>query len=264
MCMEDQISSEVKNEDSISISKSLLKKIIIAGIIGAILSAFFVGYFVGINNVEPEKIFIQNAEDILDTTENKPVPKPEIIFISLDDDPVLGNPDAPLTIVEFSDFQCPFCAKFHTQTLPLIRDNYIKTGKVKFVYRDFPISAIHPNALPAALASECADEQGKFWQYHDMIFENQRNWQDLDLVQSTSTFKKYAVSLGLDSSKFDSCLDSGKYVDEIQNDLDDGRAYGVTGTPGFFVGNEKIGYTKVIGAQPFDAFQKILDAQLNR
>ena len=139
-----------------------------------------------------------------------------------------------------------------------------KTGKVNFVHRDFPITSIHPNALPAALASECADEQGKFWQYHDMVFESQRNWQDLQLTQSINVFKNYASDLELDSAKFDSCLDSGKYRDEIQNDLNDGRAYGVTGTPGFFVGNEKIGYTKVIGAQPFETFQKILDEQLSR
>lgn len=258
----DEQSSQ--NEDSISISKSSFKKIMM-GIIGvAIVSAFFGGYFVGINSVEPEKVFIQNADDILSKTENKPVTPPQAVFISLDDDPVLGNPDAQLTIVEFSDFQCPFCAKFHTQTFPSINENYIKTGKVNFVYRDFPITSIHSNALPAALASECANDQGKFWQYHDMLFENQINWKDLELVQSTDIFKKYAIDLGLDSSKFDSCLDSGKYLKEIQNDLDDGRAYGVTGTPGFFVGNEKIGFTKVIGAQPFETFQKILDEQLSR
>jgi len=262
--MEEQSSTKVKNDDSISISKSLFTKIMIVIMGLAVVSAFFGGYFIGINSVEPEKIFIQNADDILSKTENKPATPPQAVFISLDDDPVLGYPNAPLTIVEFSDYQCPFCAKFHTQTLPLIIENYVNTGQVKFVYRDFPITDIHPNAIPAALASECADDQGKFWQYHDMIFENQRNWQDLEITQSTNMFKKFAMDLGLDSLKFDSCLDSGKYLDEIQKDLDDGRTYGVTGTPGFFVGNEKIGYTKLIGAQPFTAFQKILNEQLAR
>lgn len=260
--MEEQTLPEVKNENFISISKSLFKKIVIIVIGVALIAAFFAGYFVGIDSVEPEQIFIRNSEEVLGTTENKQATKPQPKFISLDDDPVLGNPNAPLTIVEFSDFQCPFCAKFHAQTLPLINENYIKTGKVKFVYRDFPITGIHPNALPAALASECADDQGKFWQYHDLIFENQKNWQNLEIIQSTNVFKKYAIDLGLDSSEFDSCLDSGKYLQEIQKDLDDGRAYGVTGTPGFFVGNEKIGFTTIIGAQPFDTFQKIIEQQL--
>ena len=132
------------------------------------------------------------------------------------------------------------------------------------MYRDFPIQSIHPNAIPAALASECADDQGKFWEMHDMIFENQRNWQDLQIAESASLFKEYSIEIGLNTDEFDSCMTSGKHFEEIQNDLDDGRAYGVTGTPGFFVGNEKIGFTKIIGAQPFSSFQRVIEQQLVR
>ena len=190
---------------------------------------------------------------------------PQIIRnISLDDDPMKGNPDAPITIIEFSDFQCPFCAKFHETTLPQLEKNYISTGKVNFVYRDFPIQSIHPNAIPAALASECADDQGKFWEIHDMIFKNQKSWQGLSIEQSVNLFTEYASEIGLNADEFDSCMSSVKHLEEIRNDLNDGREYGVTGTPGFFVGNEEIGFTKLIGAQPFSSFQRVIDEQLNR
>ncbi|KAF6246173.1 disulfide bond formation protein DsbA, partial [Nitrosopumilus sp. b3] len=208
------------------------------------------------------------VREAVPTSQAKPTSQeqfgPQIIRnISIDDDPMKGNPDASINIIEFSDFQCPFCAKFHETTLPQLEENYISTGKVNFVYRDFPIQSIHPNAIPAALASECADDQGKFWEMHDEIFKNQRIWQDLEILQSVALFKQYASNLGLDENAFDSCLDSGKYLDEITNDLNDGRAYGVTGTPGFFVGNEEIGFTKIIGAQPFSAFQRVIDEQLD-
>ena len=256
--------TETNKSKNIVVKKSTFNKLIMGIVITSIISAFLGGYFIGINNAESEQIFIRNAEDVLGTTENKQATKPQTVLVSLDDDPVLGNPDAPITIVEFSDFQCPFCAKFHSQTLPLINENYIKSGKVNFVYRDFPIQNSHPNAMPAAVASECADDQGKFWEYHDMIFQNQGQWKDLELIQVVNLFKQYASELKLNEDEFGICLDSGKYLDEINNDLQEGQSYGVTGTPGFFVGNEKIGFTKIIGAQPFSTFQKILDEQLSR
>jgi len=175
-----------------------------------------------------------------------------------------GNTDAEITIIEFSDFQCPFCAKFHEATLEQIEQQYISTGKVNFVYRDFPVQSTHPNAIPASLASECADDQDKFWEMHDLIFENQRSWQDLEITQSVEMFKQYAIEISLDSNKFDSCLESGEHLEEIRNDLNDGRTYGVTGTPGFFVGNEKIGFVKIMGAQPFSSFQQVIDGQLSK
>jgi protein-disulfide isomerase len=127
------------------------------------------------------------------------------------------------------------------------------------VFRDFPIESIHPNAVPAAHASECADDQGKFWEMHDMIFENQRNWQNVEVLQSVDLFKKYAIEIGVDADEFDSCMSTAKHIDEIRKDLQDGQAYGVTGTPGFFVGNEDVGFTKIIGAQPFSSFQRVIE-----
>jgi len=168
-----------------------------------------------------------------------------------DDDAVKGNKDAPITIVEFSDFECPFCARFYEQTLPQLTKEYIDTGKVKLVYRDFPLS-FHANAQKAAEASECAHEQGKFWEMHDKLFGS-------GVVGGTTTFKLYAKDLGLDQAKFDNCLDSGKYVNEISKDLQDGSKYGVSGTPGFFVNG-----VPLIGAQPFEAFRAIIEEELKK
>jgi len=171
------------------------------------------------------------------------------VTVSVDDDPVLGDQNAPVTIIEFSDFECPFCGRFFSNTLPQLTREYIDTGKVKLVYRDFPLS-FHPNAQKAAEAGECADDQGKFWEMHDKIFENQKAMSVVDL-------KSYAASLGLDTSEFNSCLDSGKHAKEIQKDISDGSKYGASGTPTFFING-----IKLVGAQPFSAFQQIIESEL--
>jgi len=165
------------------------------------------------------------------------------------DDAVLGNKNAPITIIEFSDFECPFCGRFFNQTLPSIKEKYIDTGKVKLVYRDFPLS-FHPNAQKAAEAAECAGEQNKFWEMHDILFEK-------GVSGGINSFKQYAKDLGLDTTKFNSCLDSGRYTNEVQKDFQDGQSYGVSGTPTFFING-----IEVVGAQPFGVFQQIIDAEL--
>jgi len=183
---------DIKKQDNlITVNKSMYNRLIIAIILVAIVSAFLGGYVVGGETAEPKEVIIREtvqSPQARQTTQEQFGPQ-IIRNISLDDDPMKGNPDASITIVEFSDFQCPFCAKFHQNTLPQLEQDYISTGKVNFVYRDFPIQSIHPNAVPAALAAECADDQGKFWEMHDMIFKNQRNWQDLQIAQSASLFK---------------------------------------------------------------------------
>ncbi|NNM35682.1 MAG: DsbA family protein, partial [Nitrosopumilus sp.] len=169
-----------------------------------------------------------------------------------------------ITIIEFSDYECPFCQRFYVNTLPLIEENYINTGKVNFVYRDFPIQSIHDNALPSALATECADDQGKFWEYHNMIFDKKSTWEKIDGANLLQEFEQYAITLGLNIEEFNACLASGKYLDEIKKDLQDGRDYGVTGTPAFFIGNDELGYVELKGAQPFESFQKVLDGMLRQ
>lgn len=162
----------------------------------------------------------------------------------------LGDEDAPVTIIEFSDFQCPFCKRFFDQTKPQLEKEYIETGKVKFVYMHFPLSSIHPDAEPAALASECAGEQGKFWEYHDLLFENQRSLSETDL-------KQYAADLGLNEDQFNNCLDSGKYQDKVDSDFNQGSSNGISGTPGFLINGRPLS-----GAQPFSAFQNIIEQEL--
>jgi protein-disulfide isomerase len=168
----------------------------------------------------------------------------------IDDDSVKGDKDAPVTIVEFSDYECPFCTKFYEQSLQLIEKNYIDTGKVKFIYRDFPLS-FHQNAQKAAEAAECAGEQDKYFEMHDLLFEK-------GVSGGVSAFKQYAKEIGLDTSDFDSCLDSGEMAQEVKDDFTAGQQLGVSGTPAFFI-NGKL----VSGAQPYSVFEQVIEAELS-
>ncbi|MDP3795232.1 MAG: DsbA family protein [bacterium] len=172
--------------------------------------------------------------------------------VSEDDDPYLGNPDAKVVLIEFADFQCPFCGRFFSDALPQIKEQYVRTGKVKFVYRDFPLKSIHPDAVKAGEAAQCAHEQGKFWQYHDYLYEHQEALAVADL-------KGAAAAIGLDQAMFDECLDSGKYNAEVNKDYGDGVAAGVSGTPTTFVNGRPL-----VGAQPFAAFQQYIEEELKR
>ncbi len=262
------LSDQNNSENTISVKKLNFSVLIIGLTVSVGVAAFFAGvYASGLNS---DKITQKDLDEAVARIELKmlqnqlPTNQPkQPIKISYDDDPVRGSKNAPITIIEFSDFQCPFCARFHIQTLPLLLENYIDSGKVKLVYRDFPIQNIHPNAIPAAVAAECADEQGKYWQFHDMLFENQNEWNELKTVDAIIVFGQYALAAELNLVQFDTCLTSGKYVDEVRKDLEDGREYGVTGTPGFFIGNDEVGFVELKGAQPFDSFKKVIDLQLN-
>jgi protein-disulfide isomerase len=182
-----------------------------------------------------------------------------------DDDAFLGPADAKVTVVEFSDFECPYCAaamdlheglisQFKARdpsweaAVPKLKELALQ-GKIKFVYRDFPLS-IHRNAQKAAEAAECAKEQGKFWEMHDSLFE-------ISGSLSVTAMKQIAKDIGLNSAEFDDCLDSGAMVPEVQKDLADGTSLGVSGTPAFFVNG-----TLVSGAQPFSAFEQVINAEL--
>ncbi|NPA30937.1 MAG: DsbA family protein [Chloroflexi bacterium] len=175
---------------------------------------------------------------------------PQRVEVSADDDPSWGPEDAPITIIEFSDFQCPFCARFRKQTYDRLKEEY--GDKIRFVYRDFPLVQIHPEAVPAALAANCAGEQGKYWEYHDLLFLGDR-------PLNRDTYIAYAEQLGLDVDEFSRCLDEERYLDEIQKDFDDGVAAGVRGTPTFFVNG-----IPLVGAQPFENFKAIIDQELER
>jgi len=164
---------------------------------------------------------------------------------------VLGEEKAKVTIVEFSDFQCPYCARYTTETFPQIEKDYIKTGKVRYIFHNYPLT-FHQYAQKAAEAAECAGNQGKFWEMHDKMFEIQEKLTVADL-------KAYATSLGLNSSEFASCLDSGTLKDKVQADLDLGQSVGVEGTPAFFI-NGKL----VAGAMPYENFQSMIEEELGK
>jgi protein-disulfide isomerase len=162
---------------------------------------------------------------------------------------VRGAKEAPVAIVEFSDFQCPYC-KNVTSTVKQLMDKY--PGKVKWVFRDFPIQTIHPAAPKAHEAARCAAEQGKFWEYHDLLFEKSPR-------QAPEELKQYAKDLKLDSATFAKCLDSGKEGAAVSRDVEDGTRLGVTGTPTFFINGREL-----VGNLPLTAFQKIIDSELAR
>lgn len=199
-----------------------------------------------LKEVEPAQPF--QEEEL----QNQPSPQQSPrASVSADNDPVKGLGSAPVTVIEFSDFECPFCARFVEQTLPQIEEKYIRTGKVKLVFRDFPLP-FHRNAQKAHQAAECADEQGRFWEYHDLLFKNYRS---LD----KESLKKYAKNIGLNMTEFNECLNSEKMASEVQEDLNHGSQYGVRGTPTFFING-----IELVGAQPYSAFEQIIEQELNR
>ena len=180
----------------------------------------------------------------------------EKVDVSVDDDAFIGNPKAKVTVVEFSDFQCPFCRSFWSGAYQQIKKEYVDTGKIKFVFRDYPLP-FHPAGQVSAESAECADEQGKFWEMHDKIFQEQTKQGTGTVTYGVTELKKWASQIGLDSAKFNQCLDSGKYKSEVEKDLADGSAYGVSGTPTLFINGKP-----VVGAQPFSVFKAVIDDEL--
>ncbi len=165
-----------------------------------------------------------------------------------------GNKDAKVTVVEFSDYQCPFCRKSWSEVIPSLFKDYVDTGKVRFIYKDFPLS-FHPNAPVYAEAARCAGDQGKYFEMHDKIFQEQDK-----LGQGTVDVafdKKWAMDLGLDAATFNTCFDSGKYKQAVQQDFADGVAVGVSGTPTFFVNGQPI-----VGAQPYAVIKQAIEQEL--
>ena len=171
--------------------------------------------------------------------------------------PLLGDPSAPITIIEFGDYQCFFCNKFFHETENQILENYIKTGKAKMLFKDFTI--IGQDSVTAAHSSHCAGEQGKFWEYHDTLYNNwtgeNNGW------ASPENQIKFANELGLDIESFTECTSSGRYMEMIQTSAEDAKTVGFTGTPGFIIVGANNKMAKIPGAQPYDVFAKILDSE---
>jgi protein-disulfide isomerase len=165
------------------------------------------------------------------------------------DDPSIGSVSAPVTLVEFSDFQCPFCQRV-APTLKQVKEKY--GDKVRVVWKDFPLTQIHPQAFKAGEAAHCAADQGKFWEYHDRLFANQQALQPNDL-------KKHATDLGLDATVFATCLDTSKYGERVRDGVAEGSRLGVNSTPTIYINGRVLS-----GAQPFEAFVSVIDEELSK
>lgn len=161
---------------------------------------------------------------------------------------VLGDVNAPVTVIEYSDYECPFCKKFTLESLPSIKEEYVNTGKVKFIFKDFPLE-IHKNSRSAAVAAHCAGEQGKYFEYHDILFENSKN-------HSIDNYILWANEIGLATELFKKCMDDPK--DIVEMSIVDAKASGVKGTPTFFI-NDNI----LVGAQPYAAFKQMIESELH-
>ncbi|HYJ46754.1 MAG TPA: DsbA family protein [Pyrinomonadaceae bacterium] len=182
--------------------------------------------------------------------------------LNVSNEPFKGDKGARLAIIEYSDFQCPFCGSYSRDTFPQINENYIKTGKVRYIFRDFPLQGMHPFALQAAEAARCAGDQSKFWEMHDRLFANQRALSARDLSQS-------AQSLELDMAKFNQCLMDGKYRNGIRQSVAEGERLGVEGTPTFLIGvvgpdGQQVKVIRtLVGAMAYDNFRAVLEGLLN-
>jgi len=247
---EEESSKEYQKEEIVTFSKTRLWKGV-SGVLGLLLviSIFTGGFGLGSNSPSGALAAVPNgAAPSLQAPSARATDMKELS----DDDPFIGNEDAPVTIVEFSDYECPFCARFYQQTLSQIKNQYIDTGKVKFVYRDFPLG-FHSQAEPAAIAANCAGEQGKYFEFHNQIFDNNGAG-----GKNNADYKKWAQELKLDLAKWEQCLSDPVQRQEIQKDIRDGSAAGISGTPGFIINGKLIS-----GAQPFSVFQQVIDAELN-
>ena len=177
------------------------------------------------------------------------------VQVSTDGDPVLGSPNAPITLVEFSDFQCTFCNRFFFQTEPALKTKYIDTGKVKLIYKDLAING--RESTFAAQAAQCAHDQGKFWEYHDLLFRKRTGYNDGTF--SRENLKLYAQEVGLNQSEFSTCVDSQKHKDTVEADRGIALAVGARGTPTFYING-----IVLVGAQPLQIFEQIFEAELKR
>ena len=179
--------------------------------------------------------------------------------ISIGSSPVNGNADATVTLIEYSDYQCPYCARHYRAVMPILQEEYIDTGKLKFVMREYPLPTLHKDASNAAQAAMCAGKQGKYWEMHNLLFENQKEL-------GVDSVKSFAGTIGLDTAAFNECLDNKEMVGPVRKDLASGAKLGMGGTPGFFLGltdqgdPDKVDLSvQIKGAQSIDKFKASID-----
>ena len=226
------------------------------GIGAGITSVVIVVVFFGMSTFGQEKELILEEAEILNT----PSQEIGLSVFTENGSPYLGDPNAPITLVEFGDYQCFFCNKFFHDTEQKLLENYVDTGKVKIIFKDFTI--IGPDSITAAHAAHCANDQDLFWEYHDTLYNNwngeNNGW------ASSENLLRMAQDVGLNIDEFTDCMLNEIHTQIISASNADARTLGLTGTPGFFVISPNNQVTKIPGAQPFDVFQKIFDSELEK
>lgn len=222
-------------------------------ILGAVVSALGTNALFNANSSENQQLIqdavqaVASASGSADTVSAEPDPTQKY-DVSADDDPYRGLDDAEVVVIEFSDFNCSFCGRFASETLNPLMDEY--GDRVKFVYRDFPILA--QSSLTASLAAQCANDQGKFWDYHNMLFASQGQF-------GREFFIQQAADMGMDEAAFTTCFDDQTHLDEIRNDAVTAQQLGLRGTPAFFING-----TYISGAQPYQVFADAIEAELGQ
>lgn len=228
-----------------------------------VVAAFFIGLLYTRVNLLEKGGGTGNVGTVTDNTGTQPqiLPTPGPVDIDLTGETrVMGSADAKVALVEFTDYECPYCGQLFSNAYSQVKKEYVDTGKVKYFLKDFPLTQIHPNAQKSAEASNCALEQAKFWEYHDTLFGNQE-------ALGVEALKKYAVDLGLNAAQFNSCLDSGKYAEKVKSDQASGESFGVRGTPSTFVGvlnGDTLTGIEVSGSQPFENFKSAIEDALSK
>ncbi|QUC65409.1 thioredoxin domain-containing protein [Nitrosopumilus sp. K4] len=217
---------------------------------GIIIATFFV-----MGNFADQKELVMEQTP---TNEEAGPPKITMATFLENTSPVLGNPNAPITLVEFGDYQCHFCNVFFHNTEGSILKNFVETGKVKMVFKDYTI--IGPDSVTAAHGAHCADDQGMFWEYHDILYNNW-NGENNGWASSDNLFK-FAQEVGLDMDEWSECMTNSKHSQIILASNNDAKALGLTGTPSFFVIGPDNKVTKIFGAQPYSQFEKIFNSML--
>ena len=227
------------------------------GIGVAITVAAIFGAYFALNNLNQEKPLVLEAPEIEQSQEPQKLKK-EVFTTNAS--PYLGDENAPITMVEFGDYQCFFCNRYFHETEHDVLKNYVETGKVKILFKDFTI--IGPDSINAAHATHCANEEGKFWEYHNILYNNwtgeNNGW------ASSENLFKFAKEIGLDTDNFSECMLEARYQDMIIASNNDAKALGIDGTPGFFIIGPDNEVTRIGGAQPYNVFKRIFDSELNK
>lgn len=251
-------SSPAPKNSKVESGKNAVKKVNVTYILFFLLivAAFLIGVlFTQVQFLKNGSAMVGTTDVTADTTGSNVQAGP--VDVDTGKLPILGDKNAKVTLVEFSDFQCPFCKQMFEESFPQIKKDFIDTGKAKFAYRHYPLTTLHPNAQKAAEASECANAQGKFWDYHDQLFTNQADWEALDSAGALDKFVEYANTVGIDGEALRECVSSGKMAENVKKDVEAGSKVGVDGTPATFVNG-----ILVSGAVPYEEIKAQIETAI--